>query len=50
MRGELDVAADLTPEQSAQHIAVLIDRHEQFKGDQPRICGLQGREAPLVVD
>ena len=35
MRGELDVAADLTPEQSAQHIAVLIDRHEQFKGDQP---------------
>ncbi|WP_339284572.1 SDR family oxidoreductase [Paenibacillus sp. FSL R5-0486] len=46
MRGELDVAADLTPEQSAQHIAVLIDRHEQFKGDQPAYVDYKGEKLP----
>ncbi|MBB6019893.1 hypothetical protein HNR77_000954 [Paenibacillus sp. JGP012] len=46
MRGKLDASADLTPDASAQHIAALIDQHEQFKGEQARICRLQGEMLP----
>ncbi|PYE50780.1 NAD(P)-dependent dehydrogenase (short-subunit alcohol dehydrogenase family) [Paenibacillus barcinonensis] len=46
MRGELDASADLTPDESAQHIAALIDRHEQFKGEQPAYVDYRGEKLP----
>ncbi|MGG4481594.1 SDR family oxidoreductase [Paenibacillus xylanilyticus] len=46
MSGELNTAADLTPEQSAQHIAALIDRHKDFMGDQPAYVDYKGDDLP----
>lgn len=46
MRGELDASADLTPDASAQHIAALIDQHEQFKGEQPAYADYRGKGCP----
>ncbi|WP_244192911.1 MULTISPECIES: SDR family oxidoreductase [Paenibacillus] len=46
MSGELNTAADLTPDQSAQHITALIDRHKEFMGDQPAYVDYKGEDLP----
>jgi NAD(P)-dependent dehydrogenase (short-subunit alcohol dehydrogenase family) len=46
MSGELNTAADLTPDQSAQYITALIDRHKEFRGDQPAYVDYKGDTLP----
>lgn len=46
MSGELNTDADLTPDQSAQHITALIDRHKEFMGDQPAYVDYKGDTLP----
>jgi NAD(P)-dependent dehydrogenase (short-subunit alcohol dehydrogenase family) len=44
MRGKVDEAAALTPEQSAEHIVELIHNHEKYKSEKPAYVDYSGKE------
>jgi NAD(P)-dependent dehydrogenase (short-subunit alcohol dehydrogenase family) len=46
MEGQFNEAAELTADQSAQHIMRVIHNHEQYKADKPAFIDYQGNELP----